>query len=102
MDAAIIKEVAQVAGIGGIALGTFLILFREIIRKNIFPRLSASDAYRLLRLIAGAVWSVAVIGILAWVYVGLGSAQKSSISTNAPKSPIIQTGPGGTTNVDIR
>jgi hypothetical protein len=58
-----------VAGIGGIALGVFLLLFRDIIRKNIFPRLPAAEAYRLLRLITGAVWSVAIIGISAWVYV---------------------------------
>ncbi len=69
MDAQILKTVGQVAGIGGLALGVFLLLFRDIIRKNIFPKLPAAEAYRLLRLITGAVWSVAIVGILAWVYV---------------------------------
>ena len=69
MDANILKTVGQVAGIGGIALGVFLLLFRDIIRKNIFPKLPTAEAYGLLRLITGAVWSVAVVGILAWVYV---------------------------------
>ena len=63
METEILKTVGQVAGIGGIALGVFLLLFRDIIRKNIFPKLPAAEAYRLLRLIAGAVWSVALVGM---------------------------------------
>lgn len=71
MDASVLEVVGRVAGIGGVALGVFLLLFREIIRKNIFPRLPAAEAYRLLRLITIAVWSVAVVGIGAWVLVTL-------------------------------
>jgi hypothetical protein len=73
MDAKLLEIVGQIAGIGGLALGVLLLAFRDIIRKNIFPKLPPAQAYRLLRLITGAVWSVAVIGILAWVYVSTGS-----------------------------
>jgi hypothetical protein len=66
MNAEILKTVCQAAGIGGVALVVFYLLFREIIRKSIFPKLPPEDAYRLLRLIIGAIWSVAVIGIAAW------------------------------------
>jgi hypothetical protein len=72
MDAKLLEIVGQIAGIGGVALGVLLIIFRDIIRKNIFPKLPPAQAYRLLRLITGAVWSVAVIGIIAWVYVSAG------------------------------
>jgi hypothetical protein len=68
MDADVLNIVGQVAGIGGLALGVFLLLFRDIIRKNIFPKLPPAGAYRLLRLITVAVWSVAIVGIAAWVY----------------------------------
>ena len=64
---------AQVAGIGGLALGVFLVLFRDIIRKKIFPRLSPADGYRLLRLITLCVWSVAIVGIGAWVLLQMDS-----------------------------
>jgi hypothetical protein len=74
MDVEALKIVGQVAGIGGLALGVFLLLFREIIRKNIFPRLPPPEAYRLLRLITIAVWSVAIVGIGAWVYTSQGHA----------------------------
>ncbi|MGA9771414.1 MAG: hypothetical protein WBV94_20440 [Blastocatellia bacterium] len=66
MNAELLKIVGQVAGIGGIAIGMFLILFRDVIRKNIFPNLTKDQAYRLLRLIVVLVWSVAIIGIAAW------------------------------------
>jgi hypothetical protein len=55
VDADVHKIVGQVAGIGGLALGVFLLLFRDIIRKNIFPKLPPAEAYRLLRLITVTV-----------------------------------------------
>ncbi|GLR44025.1 hypothetical protein [Mesorhizobium amorphae] len=78
MDAAVLQAVGQVAGIGGLALGVFLLLFREIIRKKIFPMLPPAQAYRLLRLITGAVWSIALAGIAAWVYTSQASAKAVS------------------------
>ena len=83
MDASVLKVVGQVAGIGGLSLGVFLLLFREVIRKNIFPKLPAQEAYKLLRLITGAVWSVAIVGILAWVYVGSGATAKVDVGPGA-------------------
>lgn len=68
MDAEFFKTLGQVAGIGGLALGIFLILFRDIVAKNIFPMLSQKDAYRLLRLIAVLVFGVAIFSISAWVF----------------------------------
>ncbi len=73
MEAELLITFGQIAGIGGIALGVFLLLFRDIIRKNIFPKLPALEAYRLLRVITLAVWSIAVVGIGAWVLVSYGS-----------------------------
>lgn len=70
MNAEFFKTLGQVAGIGGVALGVFLVLFREIIRKSIFPQLKKDDAYQLLRLITILVFIVAITGIAAWVFVG--------------------------------
>ena len=67
------EKVGQIAGIGGLAVGVFLLLFRDIIRKNIFPKLPALEAYRLLRLITIAVLLFSVVGIVAWVFVSFGS-----------------------------
>jgi nitrate reductase gamma subunit len=87
----LIKIVGQVAGIGGIALGVFLLLFRDIIQKSIFPTLKKDDAYRLLRLISLLIWLVAIAGIVAWVL-----AQRSpthlSKDKDAEEKTVIVTG----------
>lgn len=77
VEAEILRTTGQIAGIGGLALGVLLIILRDIIRKKIFPKLPPAQAYRLLRLITLAVWSVAIVGIVAWVYVA-----HASTSTN--------------------
>lgn len=69
MDAEIIKIVGQIAGLGGIAVGTLLLLYRDIIRKNIFSKLGQTQGFVLLVLIIVLVWIIALSGIGAWVYV---------------------------------
>ncbi|MFC3460843.1 hypothetical protein [Massilia haematophila] len=46
----VLQVVGKAAGIGGLALGVFLLIFRDIIRRNIFPKLSPTHAYRLITL----------------------------------------------------
>jgi hypothetical protein len=66
-DMETLEVMGKVAGIGGLALGTFLILFRDVIRKSIFSNLSRDQSYRLIRLILILVWSIAIAGIAAWL-----------------------------------
>ena len=68
MDVHALEILGGVAGLGGAAVGLILLLYREIVRKNIFPRLSPKDAYRLLRHIAVLSWSVAMVGIVCWAW----------------------------------
>ena len=89
MDADLLKTLGEILGIGGVALGVFFLLFREIIRKSIFPTLKKDDAYRLLRLISVLVWSVAVLGIAAWIW-GDRKAAAGAVTTTGPQSPVVQ------------
>src|SRR5262245_51185024 len=88
MDIELLKTLGQALGIGGLALGIFFLLFREVIRKSIFPTLKKDDAYRLLRLITVSIWSVAVIGIAAWIW-GDRKPAPPTVSTSGPQSPIV-------------
>ena len=97
MDVSLLKTAGQIAGIGGLSLGVLLILFRDIIRKNIFPRLPPAEAYGLLRLITCAVWSIAVLGIFAWVYVSSPGRTQSSSGSASPNI----SGVGGDVKVKI-
>jgi len=63
----LLNSLGQVAGIGGVALGVFLLLFRDVIRKKIFPQLTKKQGYRVVLLFLILTWSVAIAGIIAWV-----------------------------------
>lgn len=64
----ILETLGQVAGIGGISLGVLLLIFKEIIRKNIFPGLNRQQAYNILKLIILLTFFVAIAGIAAWLW----------------------------------
>ncbi|WP_312547946.1 DUF4019 domain-containing protein [Massilia sp.] len=64
----VLQVVGKTAGIGGLALGVFLLIFRDIIRRNIFPKLSPTHAYRLITLIVSLTFLISAVGIGAYVY----------------------------------
>ena len=65
----IFRIVGATSGLAGLAVGMIVILFKEVIRKRIFPMLPKREAYGLLRLVLVLSWSIAVVGIGAWTYV---------------------------------
>lgn len=66
MDAKIIELVGSVAGIGGLAIALCLFIFRDLLRKKIFPTLTKDHAFRVINNIILATTIVAIIGIIAW------------------------------------
>lgn len=91
MDADSIKALGAVAGIGGLALGVFLVLFRDFLAKLLLPQLGKTQAYRLLRLFLFLVWSIAVLGVAA--YVGLELKTKQVVLyRDCPPKQVIKNG----------
>jgi len=84
MDTSIIEIVGKIAGIGGLSLGIFLILYRNILAKNIFPTLTKEQATSIILVITVLTWSIALAGLGAWVYVTTQNNKeiKSSSSIN--------------------
>jgi hypothetical protein len=68
MDIEVLKILGQVAGLAGVSLGVFLLIFRDIIGKKVFPTLTKSQAFRLFVLLSILTWSIAVFGIGAWLF----------------------------------
>lgn len=68
MSGHLIEIVGKTAGIGGIALGILLVIFRDIIRK-LFPNLTRKQTYNLLVLMVSLVWTIALAGLASWTYV---------------------------------
>lgn len=79
MNIEILKTMGAVAGIGGLALGVFFLLFRDVIRKNIFPKMGKTQGYRLIRLFMILVFSIAVVGIGAYVVISLTQGQQNHV-----------------------
>jgi hypothetical protein len=80
MDSALLKTVGEIAGIGGISLGVVLLLFRDVIKKNIFPKLGVPEAYKLLRLIIILAFAIGIAGLGAWVLTKLEAPASSFTS----------------------
>jgi hypothetical protein len=68
MSGHLFEIIGKTAGIGGIALGILLVLFRDIIRK-LFPNLTRKQTYNLLVLMVSLVWMIALAGLASWTYV---------------------------------
>jgi hypothetical protein len=69
MDTELIRLAGSIAGIGGLAIGALLLIFRDVIRKEIFPSLTREHAYRIVRLLIVLTFLIALAGIAAWVWV---------------------------------
>jgi len=67
MNPGVLRIVGQVAGIGGLALGVFLILFRQLIQKSIFARLTKPQSQYLITLFMLLTFFVTLAGIAAWI-----------------------------------
>ena len=68
MDVEILKTAGQAAGIGGLSIGLAILVFRDVIRKNIFPSLTKAQSFRIILIVVVCTWSIALAGIGAWVY----------------------------------
>lgn len=95
MDFETLKGFGQIAGIGGLSLGVFFLLFRDVIRKNVFSKMSQANSYRLMRQLLFLVWSIAILGILVWAVLQMRStpSPENELSANGSNT-VIQTGDG--------
>jgi len=80
MENELLKTLGQIAGIGGLSLGVLLLLFRDVIQKQIFSTLTKQQSYKLIVLFLILVWLIAAIGISAWVWVEINSKSTAEIT----------------------
>jgi hypothetical protein len=91
MDSNLFKIAGVVAGIGGIAIATVVLIFREVIRKEIFPRLTKHQAYNLLNRIIVLTFVIGALGIGAYIVTakwnGVESNQNSKSNQSSTTTP---------------
>lgn len=90
MDLSILKVLGQVAGLSGLSIGFVLLIFRDVIRKNVFSTLTKEHSYRILILILVLTWSVGIFGILAWLYSSTQTAARPADKKDVQSSPTAQ------------
>jgi hypothetical protein len=83
----VLQTVGGVAGLGGLALGVLLLIYRDVIRKNIFSSLTKEQSYGLMRLIIVLTFAIAVLGLIAWAYTSAGRTYQSNNGIPATASP---------------
>lgn len=77
----LLQSVGQIAGIGGLALAVFLLLFREVIRKNLFRNVPKDKAYKLIRLFMMLTFLIVLAGIGAWLLPQLIGTKQPPLET---------------------
>ena len=61
-----LKALGAAAGIGGIGVGAAVLIFREIIRKNIFPTLDRRRGFIVIMTIVILTWIISLFAIFAY------------------------------------
>lgn len=95
MEAEALQAVVKVAGIGGVALLVLWFVYRAIIGKDIFPKLSRTQGASLLRWMIGLTFVAVITGIGAYVYLAKPHRAKptrllyrGSVSAAATRQPV--------------
>ncbi|ARV18674.1 hypothetical protein AEP_01730 [Curvibacter sp. AEP1-3] len=87
LDVKTIEAFGQIAGIGGLSLFVFVYLYREVIRKKIFPQLNSQQAYKLIRLFLILVFLFSSTGLAAWVYVSITGVKPIELGVFPTEEP---------------
>jgi hypothetical protein len=67
-DLGLLVVLGKIGGIGGIALGVFVVLLRQVIVQDLFPKLPVQQGYNLLLLFILFTFSIAIAGLAVWAY----------------------------------
>jgi len=69
MESEILSALGKIAGLGGIALGVFLLLFQGVLRKQFLPKagLGSAQAFAVILSLMILTFGIAGIGVVAWL-----------------------------------
>lgn len=84
METSILETLGKIAGLGGLALGVFLILFRDILKKLKVPSVTRDQWYKVIVFFMILVWSIAIAGLGTWLYSYTREVGQSQSSNKPP------------------
>jgi len=99
VDLSQLELLGKVAGIGGIAIGAVVVIFRAILDKS--SSVPAKQRAAILRLLAIGAFSLGALGIIAWLASGWSGGQTAATRGNDSPAIIgggnVTIGPAGAT-----
>ncbi|WP_343698997.1 hypothetical protein [Caulobacter sp.] len=60
-------DIAKVAGVTGLLAGGGVLIFRDVIRKIVFPTLTKRHAFQVIVICMVLAWSIAILSLVAWL-----------------------------------
>ena len=83
MDSKILSSLGKIAGLGGIAFGVLLLLYRGVLEKQFLPQagLGSGQAFAIILCLLILTFGIAGIGVIAWL---IGR-------TTGPRAPVPNT-----------
>ena len=79
MDVKVFEVLGKYAGLAGISIGLVLLVFRAVLKRNIYPKLNTQQAYALLRLLIILTFATGLIGIGSWTFVAVETSSGQTI-----------------------
>jgi len=61
---AALQTLAKIAGVSGLVIGVFYLLYKQILTLRIFSKLSKAQTFKLIWSIAFLVWALAIVVVL--------------------------------------
>ena len=79
MESKLLASVGKVAGLGGIALGVVLLIFRGVLEKQFLPQagLEPGQAFAVILSLMILTFGIAGIGVIAWLIARTLSSKKT-------------------------
>ncbi|MBA1429224.1 RsiV family protein [Pseudomonas orientalis] len=88
MDSPILEKLLATTGLGGVCVGIFMLIFREALKSAFISRLTKEHSFQVVRSLLWLTWSIAVLGLLAWIGLRVLEIYDSKAITNNSVKPV--------------
>lgn len=76
-EGTLLETFGSIAGVAGVVLFVFFVLFRDIIKRLLIESLGPARSYKILKSMITSITVVTIVGIIAWLF---GGGEESNAS----------------------
>lgn len=84
MNSGLLRGLGKIAGLAGISVGAFLLIFQSVLKQKILPQtgLTSSQGYHVILALMVLTFGIAAVGVISWI-VGLGRGPQKPVTLPA-------------------